>query len=65
MKLAILLTKEDIQTSKIGNHYEISSGDITINFTPEAVEEFINDVKYIHNQEEFHKIKEDEIPATT
>lgn len=44
MELVILLTKEDIQTTKIGLHYAIKAKGVTINFTPDALEEFVNDV---------------------
>lgn len=45
MKLIILLTKEDVQTVKNGSHYEIRSDNVTINFSPEALDEFLNDIK--------------------
>jgi len=52
MKTTILLTKEDITTTKCGLHYVINAkGGISLNFTPDAVEEFVNDVTLIKSME--------------
>ena len=43
-RITISVTKDDIVTSKIGNHIEVKvSTDLFINFTPEAMEELIKD----------------------
>jgi hypothetical protein len=47
MELCIILNKEDVKTNKLGTHYEIRTGNITINFSPEALEEFIKDIQEI------------------
>lgn len=42
--ITICITKDDIVTSKIGNHIEVKvSAGLFINFTPEAMEELIKD----------------------
>ena len=42
----------DIQTRKTGDHVEIvTPKGITINFTPDALDEFLNDVKGIKESE--------------
>lgn len=44
----ILLTKKDIETIKVGNHYQINISDsLSINFTQEAIDELINDCNSI------------------
>ncbi len=55
MKIVQLLTQEDIKTRQVGSHYEIMVNEnLTINFTPGAVDEFINDIRSIR---EFEKKK--------
>lgn len=45
MEMVIILSKEDIQTGKCGDHTEINTGKgITINFAPDALQEFLNDI---------------------
>ena len=45
MEIIICLTKEDINTRKFGGHYEIiTESGFRINFTEEALEEFLGDV---------------------
>lgn len=51
MTTAILLTKEDITTVKIGYHYQITCiGGTMINFTPEALDEFLKDIESINRK---------------
>lgn len=52
MRIVLLLQKEDIQTNKMGCHYEIkASNGVSINFTPDALEEFLKDVEFIKSCE--------------
>lgn len=57
MLVTLTLTKDDILTKMMGLHYEIITPmGIVINFSPDALEEFLNDIKSIKewkkNQEE-------------
>lgn len=45
MEYTITLKKEDIITGRIGTHTEIRCGQLVINFSPEALQEFLDDVK--------------------
>jgi len=50
MTTIFVLTKKDIETRQNGAHFEIvTSGGIIINFTDEAVKEFINDYNELTN----------------
>lgn len=53
MQFTVHLTKEDIVTSKIGLHYQITPEGIpiVINFTPEAIAELVNDYNAIRKEE--------------
>lgn len=49
----ICLTKEDIETTPNGLHYNITTkSGLIVNFTPEAVDEFIADIKAIREAQE-------------
>ena len=47
MELILKIEKTDIVTTKYGNNYAINLKDLTIIFSPEAVDEFINDINDI------------------
>jgi hypothetical protein len=47
MKLVLCLDKDDIHTSKCGHNYVVETMGVTITFTPEAAQEFINDIQGI------------------
>lgn len=51
MNICLQLTKKDIETCKMGHHYEIRANGVTINFTPDAFEELENDIKEIRKHE--------------
>jgi len=51
MNIGISISKSDIKTRKCGNNYELVLGseellgsNISLYFSPEAIEEFINDI---------------------
>ena len=46
------LEKDDITTRQIGNHFEIATPEVTINFTREALKEFIKDATLLLTQQE-------------
>lgn len=50
MTVVLILNKDDINTRSNGDHYEIVTDNFIINFTPDAVDEFINDVKSIRRE---------------
>ena len=55
MEMIICLTKEDVETSMAGEHYLIKTPNgVSINFTPDALEEFLNDVAEIKAFNEAH-----------
>lgn len=48
MLIILTLDKSDIKTEPMGNHYQIKTpSGLVINFTPDAVDEFINDIQAI------------------
>lgn len=46
-KLIIKVEKEDVKTSKLGNNIMVQCDNIDLIFTPEAIEELINDYNNI------------------
>ena len=50
MKIAICLDKEDIHTHLYGHNYIIETNGITITFTPEAIQEFLDDIQGIRQR---------------
>ena len=65
MTTTICLTKEDIVTTKMGNHFEIkpTGTNLCINLTPDAVDEFIKDIQVLRKMETpaENKLSEEEI----
>jgi hypothetical protein len=56
MEIRILLTKEDISTRKLGLHYEIiTRKGVVINFSPDALDEFLNDINALKEIESAEK----------
>lgn len=52
MEITISLSVYDVATQKCGRHYEIvTPKGITINFSPDALDEFLNDIKAIKEEE--------------
>jgi len=47
MKYILKVEKEDIKTAKLGNNIIVQCDNIDIIFTPEAIEELINDYNNI------------------
>lgn len=56
MTICLLITKEDIETTKIGLHYQIKTKEgVTINFTPDALDELIADYEALKKEDSQNK----------
>ena len=52
MKIIIKLEKEDIKTCKFGLNYSIEAPGVSIVFSPEALQELIDDIQDIKAEDE-------------
>ena len=51
MKIIIKLEKEDIKTCKFGLNYSIEAPGVSIVFSPEALQELIDDIEKIKKED--------------
>lgn len=51
MKIIIKLEKEDIKTCKMGFNYSIEAPGVSIVFSPEALQELMDDIEKIKKEE--------------
>lgn len=52
MKIIIKLEKEDIKTCKYGLNYAIETPNVSIVFSPEAIQEFFDDIQIAKKEEQ-------------